>query len=86
MFSESSSRYLVTDSCRIHLAGPIHLHAILTPALQASMLTTQLEHLYQECQENRCQIVSKPQNSIPCGFSRLPGAEQTYGALPLCFP
>lgn len=34
------------ESCHIHLAGFIHLVAILTPVLQASMLTSRLEHLH----------------------------------------
>lgn len=33
-------------SCHIYLAGFIHLVAILTPVLQASMLTSRLEHLH----------------------------------------
>lgn len=44
--SKTETSGFTVESCHIHLAGSIHLVAILTPVLQASMLMSRLEHLH----------------------------------------
>lgn len=49
------------DPCHVPMVGPVHLNATVTPAVPASMLTAQPEHLYWACQQNRHQNSFKNQ-------------------------